>query len=81
VFLVYSLALLLGSLPFIGNFPGTIFWLTFLYSAWYIYRAMRNVYRQRRALTLSKYLVLCAVYLMATFIMLLLTFLYSAMTA
>jgi hypothetical protein len=65
----------------VGNFPGTIFWATFLYAAWYIYRAMRNVYGQRRAWTLSKYLFLCVTYLMATFLMLLFTFIYAAMTA
>jgi hypothetical protein len=81
IFLLFSLALLLGKIPGLGNFPGTIFWVTFLYSAWYIYRAMRNVYGQRRALTLPKYLVLCVVYLQATFLMLLLTFLFAAMTS
>jgi hypothetical protein len=81
VFLLFGIALLLGKLPWIGNFPGSIFWTAFLYSAWYIYRAMRNVYGQRRALTLPKYFVLCVVYLQATFIMLLLTFLFAAMTA
>jgi hypothetical protein len=79
VFLLFSLALLLGLVPGIANFPGTIFWITFLYAAWYIYRAMRNVYGQRRAITLPKYLVLCVVYLQATFVMLLLTFLFAAM--
>jgi hypothetical protein len=81
IFLLFSISLLLGKIPGLASFPGTIFWTTFLYAAWYIYRAMRNVYGQRRAWTLPKYLFLCVVYLQATFLMLLLTFLYAAMTS
>jgi hypothetical protein len=48
--------------------------------AWYIYRAMRNVYGQGRALTLVKYCVLGYLYVVAGFTVFLLTAIYSAIT-
>jgi hypothetical protein len=81
VFLLFSLSLLLGiALRGVGSFPA-IFWAAFLYACWYIYRAMRNVYGQGRALTLAKYFFLCVTYLMSAFLMLIFTFIYAAMTA
>jgi hypothetical protein len=48
--------------------------------AWYIYRAMRNVYMQGRALTIIKYFTLGWIYIFAGFGVFLLTAIYSAMT-
>jgi hypothetical protein len=48
--------------------------------AWYIYRAMRNVYQQGRGLTIIKYLTLGYLYVIAGFTVFLLTAIYSAIT-
>ena len=52
----------------------------FLYIAWYLYRSMRVVYGQRRALTLGKLLFLSFFYLVSGSLMLALVSLYSVFT-
>jgi len=51
-----------------------------LYIAWYLYRSMRVVYGQRRALTLGKLLFLSFFYLVSGSLMLALVSLYSVFT-
>jgi hypothetical protein len=80
VFLVLALVLLVGRIPFVGDYAWPLYWATFIYMAWYIYRAMRNVYQQGRALTLLKYFSLGWIYISAGFSVFLLTAIYSAMT-
>jgi hypothetical protein len=80
VFLVTGLLMVIGMIPFVGDYIAPLQWAAFLYVVWYIYRAMRHVYAQRRALTLVKYFVLGTLYVIAAFGVFLLTLIYSAMT-
>ena len=52
-----------------------------IYIAWYLYRGMRNVYQQRRAITVAKYFAVGFFYLGAASTVLVLTALFSAMIA
>jgi hypothetical protein len=72
--------MLVGLIPYVGDYAWPLYWATFFYMVWYIYRAMRNVYRQGRALTLLKFFVLGNVYILAGFAVFLLTFIYSTIT-
>jgi hypothetical protein len=80
VFLVLALVMLVGLIPFVGDYAWPVYWAAFFYMAWYIYRAMRNYYGQGRALTLAKYFALGWTYIVAGFGVFLLTAIYSAMT-
>ncbi len=80
VFLVTGILMVIGMIPFVGDYIWPLNWAAFFYLVWYIYRAMRNVYAQRRALTLVKYFVLGTLYFIAGFAVFLLTLIYSAMT-
>ncbi|HTU67148.1 MAG TPA: DUF3667 domain-containing protein [Steroidobacteraceae bacterium] len=80
VFLTMAIVMLIGMIPFVGDYAWPVYWAAFFYMAWYIYRAMRNVYGQGRALTLAKYFTLFWVYFFAGFGVFLLTAIYSAMT-
>ena len=80
VFLATALAILIGMIPYVGDYAWPLYWGVFLYMAWYIYRAMRNVYGQGRGLTILKYLVLGCLYFIAGFSVFLLTAVYSAIT-
>lgn len=80
VFLVMALVMLVGLIPFVGDYAWPLYWAAFFYMAWYIYRAMRNYYGQGRALTLAKYFALGWTYIVAGFGVFLLTAIYSAMT-
>ena len=78
VFLVLMLGWLCGRL-----LPRGADWLNllvFFYLTWYLFRSMRVVYRQGRALTLVKFVVLGFFYLVAGVLMLGLTAAYSALT-
>jgi hypothetical protein len=80
VFLAVTLLILIARIPYIQPLVG---WLTALasgYMVWYIFRAMRNVYGQGRALTLAKYFTLGSTYLVTSVLMLLLTVIFSALT-
>jgi hypothetical protein len=80
VFLALALVMLIGMIPGVGDYAWPLYWATFFYMAWYIYRAMRNVYQQGRALTIIKYFTLGWIYIIAGFTVFLLTAIYSAMT-
>lgn len=81
VFLTLAILILLGRVPFLGGDWFDYVWLAvILYMAWYIFRAMRNVYAQGRALTFAKYTLLGSTYCVATLVMVLITLLYSAFT-
>jgi hypothetical protein len=80
VFLAATLVMLVGMIPYVGDYAALLYWATFFYMAWYIYRAMRNVYGQSRGLTVVKYFTLGFVYLIAGFTVFVLTFVYSTIT-
>jgi hypothetical protein len=80
VFFLTGLIMLVAMIPGVGDYIWPVNWAAFFYMAWYIYRAMRNVYAQGRALTLTKYFVLGTLYFVAGFGVFLLTLIYSAMT-
>jgi len=80
VFLVLSVLALLGMIRGVGQHLGLVSFASWVYMIWYMYRGMRNVYGQGRALTLVKYFTLGFAYICAAFTVLLLTALYSAMT-
>jgi len=63
--------------------PAAATWMqvaTWLYIPWYLYRSMRVVYGQGRALTMAKFLLLSFFYLVSGSVMLALTTVYSALT-
>jgi hypothetical protein len=77
VFLVGTLLLLLDSLaPHLPFVRAALFW----YFLWYMYRSMRAVYGQGRALTGAKLAVLSFFYLIFAATMLAITTIYSALT-
>lgn len=80
VFLTLAIVMAIGLIPFVGDYAWPLYWAAFFYMAWYIYRAMRNVYGQGRALTLTKYFALGWIYIFAGLTVFVLTALYSAMT-
>jgi hypothetical protein len=75
-----ALVMLVGLIPGVGDYAWPLYWAAFFYMAWYIYRAMRNVYQQGSGLTILKYLALGYLYVIAGFTVFLLTAIYSAMT-
>jgi hypothetical protein len=77
VFLVTTVVMLVAMIPYVGDYAWIPYWAAFIYIAWYIYRAMRNVYHQGRALTIIKYLTMGWVYIFAGAMIFLLTFIYS----
>jgi hypothetical protein len=80
VFLALSILTLLKMIPVVGDHIGALEAFIWLYLLWYLFRAMRNFYRQSRWLTLTKYLAVGFAYTVAAVTVLLLTALYSAMT-
>lgn len=78
VFLVAALVLILGKL--LGHTPGIVNFAVFAYFAWYMYRSMRVVYRQRRLLTAAKLVLLASFYLVFAALMAAATSIYSALT-
>jgi len=81
VFLLLVPLVLLGRVPYVGDYVGWLWFAAIVYMVWYVYRGMRNYYQQRRALTLAKYFTLGFSYTITTFVVLLLTTIYSAMMA
>jgi hypothetical protein len=78
VFLVLPLAWGLGALlPFV---TGSVDLAVFVYLVWYMYRSMRVVYGQGRALTLAKLTALGFLYFVFGIVMFVLNFAYSALT-
>jgi hypothetical protein len=79
-FLAMAIVMLIGLIPGVGDYAWPLYWANFFYMAWYIYRAMRNVYQQPRWLTMLKYLTLGYLYFIAGFVVFALTAVYSAIT-
>jgi hypothetical protein len=80
-FFVVKLADLLGEL--VPAFAAVVGWLaagSFIYAVWYIYRAMRRVYDQRRWKTLLKMTLLSAAYGICLAMLLALAVVFSAVT-
>ena len=80
VFLLLIPLVLIGRIKYVSNYQAWPWVFAIAYMTWYIYRGMRNYYRQGRALTLAKYATLGFSYLITTFVVLLLVAMYSAMT-
>jgi hypothetical protein len=78
VFLVFSLVALLSLVPWVGKLSTWYFIAAVLYMAWYIFRAMRNVYGQGWWLTFAKYVFLFWTYVITAVISLLLTLVFTA---
>lgn len=64
--------------PLIGDYVWPFYVGGSFYTVWYIFRAMRNVYGQRRLLTFLKYVVLGLTYVFTAFFTLLLTLIFLA---
>jgi len=79
VFLVLAILAFLEKIPRVGEKLGLLEFALWIYIAWYLYRGMRNVYQQRRAITVAKYFVVGFAYFCAALTVLLLTALFSAM--
>jgi hypothetical protein len=75
-FLVLGVVLLLGK--FVPHIPG-VGLVIFVYFTWYMYRSMRVVYGQGRALTASKLVLLAFFYLVLASLMLAATSIYSVL--
>ena len=80
VFLALGFLTVALGLPVIGEHLGLLTSVVWLYTIYYIFRAMRVFYGQSRALTLGKYLFIGFAYFVAASIVLAGTALYSAMT-
>jgi hypothetical protein len=80
VFLGFSILLLVGRIPVVGDWIGWGWFVVPLYMLWYLYRAQRVVYGQSRGLTVTKYLFLLTTYMATALVMFLLTLIYTAMT-
>jgi hypothetical protein len=79
VFLMIILLMLFSLLPWLGDFTPLVVFVSLGYMAWYIFRAMRNVYGQHGGLTFLKYLVLGWTYLVTAFFTVLLTLIFLAL--
>ena len=80
VFLAATILILLSSVSFLDPVTAFLVPAGILYMMWYVYRAMRNVYRQGRALTFAKYFSLGIAYFVMSIVTLFLTVIYSALT-
>ncbi len=79
-FLLFLL-LTLVTAPLSAGVGSVLTFTAFVYAAWYLFRAMRVVYGQGRALTLAKYLTLGVAYLVMLSALTGLTLAYSFVTA
>jgi hypothetical protein len=80
VFLALTVMALLNLIPVVGDHLGLLEFAVWLYIVWYLYRGMRNVYQQGRALTITKYVAVGFFYFCAALTVLLLTALFSVLT-
>jgi hypothetical protein len=78
VFLVFTLVALYSFIPVLDDVTPIVFFVALGYMAWYIYRAMRNVYAQHGATTFLKYVFLFWVYVITATLTLLLTLIFTA---
>jgi hypothetical protein len=81
VFLAFGVLGLLSLWPVTDAHAGWLYVAMLLYAAWYIFRGMRNVYGQGRALTLGKYVLLGVAYLTLSFAVLVTTLVFSTIMA
>jgi uncharacterized protein DUF3667 len=81
VFMSLAVVALLKRIPVVGSHLGLLEFAMWLYMAWYLFRAMRNVYQQRRGITVAKYFTIGFAYVFSAILVLFLTTLYSAMIA
>jgi hypothetical protein len=81
VFLVLAILAFLEMIPVVGDHVGLLEFAIWIYIAWYLYRGMRNVYQQRRSITVAKYIAVGFFYLCAALTVLLLTAIFSALTS
>jgi hypothetical protein len=79
VFLALAVMALLRMIPVVGEHLGLLDFAVWIYIVWYLYRGMRNVYQQRRAITVAKYFVVGLAYFCAAVTVLVFTALFSAM--
>jgi hypothetical protein len=79
VFLIFGLCLVIRLLP-LGGAASLLFPAAILYCVWYLYRAMRRVYGERRLRTAAKYGALGLTYAVSAGLMLSLTAAYSFLT-
>jgi hypothetical protein len=81
VFLMLILFALISLLvrPLIGDYVWPFYVAGSLYTVWYIFRAMRNMYGQHGALTFAKYVVLGFSYLVTAIVTVVLTLIFLAM--
>lgn len=75
------LLLMLATAPLSEGLGSLLTFAAFVYSVWYLFRAMRVVYGQGRALTLAKYVTLSVAYLVLLSALSVLTLAYSFVTA
>jgi hypothetical protein len=80
VFLLFSFIVLFGRIPYVGDYVGWLWFAGIVYMIWYIFRGMRNYYRQGGGLTFAKYFTLGFAYVTTSFTVFLLTAIYSAIT-
>ena len=81
-FIFFSVSILLA-LNLIVRSDNVMGWLAtalWFYCVWYLYRSMRRVYGQGRALTFVKFVVLGGAYFVCGLVTFILTFSYSALT-
>jgi hypothetical protein len=85
MFLILILELLLsraiGWLPALATVGGFAKAAGFFYALWYVYRALRNYYGQKRWLTLTKFMVVGFAYMVLLSITLVSTLIFSALNA
>jgi len=67
-------------IPVVGEHLGVVTFAAWVYIIWYIFRAMRNYYRQGWWLTFSKYLQMGLSYITAAVTVLVLLAMYSAIS-
>ncbi len=80
VFLAMGILAIALALPVVGQHLGLLTPVIWLYTFWYLFRAMRVYYGQSRALTIGKFMAIGFAYISAGAIVLAGTALYSAMT-
>lgn len=76
--LVFFMLVDLAIYPLIGDYVWPFYVGGSLYTVWYIFRAMRNMYGQHFLLTFLKYIVLGLTYMFTAFFTLLLTLIFLA---
>jgi hypothetical protein len=80
VFLVLTILALRNTIPVESDFLDLLEFAVWIYIVWYLYRGMRNVYQQGRAITVAKYFAVGLFYFCAALTVLIFTALFSAMT-